>query len=220
MFLKCCSSKKRNKSKKKVNFSNKIKIIYNYNNKMKIESQNPKEDIEKKRPNLKENTIKQYLTNLNKLKNLFDSKDFSFLGKPNDVKEKIQYLHDTSQRNHYNAIIVLLSAINEDDELTKIINEYGKMRDELNDKYIEQNKTGIISDKQAPNFVDISEVNKMIETMGQEIKSLNLKKKKDNLSSKEKALLQVYLLFNIYTRIPLRNDVAGMESITKRQYNK
>ena len=220
MFFKCCSSKKRNKSKKKVNFSNKIKIIYNYNNKMKIEAENPIEFIKKKRPNLKENTIKQYLTNLNKLKSIFESENFSFLSKPNEVKEKIKHLHFLSQRNHLNSIIVLLSAINEDDELTEILNEYGKMRDDLNDKYTENQKSGKISDKQAPNFVDISEVNKMIETMGQEIKSLNLKKKKDNLTSKEKALIQVFLLFNIYTRIPLRNDVAGMEAITKRQYNK
>ena len=45
-------------------------------------------------------------------------------------------------------------------------------------------------------------------------------KKKDNLSSKELALLQVFTLFNIYVRLPMRNDVAGMESINKRVYNK
>ena len=53
MFFKCCSSKKRNKSKKKVNFSNKIKIIYNYNNKMKIEAENPIEFIKKKKTEFK-----------------------------------------------------------------------------------------------------------------------------------------------------------------------
>jgi integrase len=188
---------------------------------MKIDTENPEDKIKKNRPNLKENTIKQYLTNLNKLKSLFDSKDFDFLNKPMQVKEKISHLHHTSQRNHYNAIIVLLNSLKkEDKDFEKLLEEYGKVRDELNDKYSDEQASGIISDKQKNNFVDISEVNKMIETMGQEIKSLNLKKKKDNISKKEKALLQNYLLFNIYTRIPLRNDVSGMETITKRAYNK
>ena len=186
---------------------------------MKIEAENPSDKIKENRPNLKDNTIKQYLTNLKKLQSLFDTDNFNFLSKPKEVQEKISHLHYTSQRNHYNAIIVLLSSLNEKD-LQGIIEEYGKLRDELNDKYSEEQSNGTISDKQAPNFVDISEVNKMIETMGNEIKSLNLKKKKDALSKKEKALLQNYLLFNIYTRIPLRNDVSGMEAITKRAYNK
>ncbi len=189
---------------------------------MKIDSENPADKIKEKRPNLKENTIKQYVTNLKKLQSLFDAKDFNFLSNPKDVTDKIKHLHYTSQRNHYNAIIVLLNSIMKEDDnnMKEIIEEYGKIRDELNDKYSEIQSNGTISDKQAPNFVDISEVNKMIETMGNEIKTLNLKKKKDSLSKKEKALLQNYLLFNIYTRIPLRNDVSGMEAITKRAYNK
>lgn len=189
---------------------------------MIIDSQNPKVDIKKNRPQLKDNTINQYYITLTKLKSLFDTDDYSFLSKINEVKDKLKHLHYTSQRNHYNAIIVLLNALKKEDdtEMIKIIEEYGKIRDELNDKYSEEQQTGIISDKQKNNFVDISEVNKMIETMANEIKSLNLKKKKDNISKKEKALLQVYLLFNIYTRIPLRNDVSGMEAITKRSYNK
>jgi len=55
--------------------------------------------------------------------------------------------------------------------------------------------------------------------MGQEIKDKKLKKKED-LTAKDKNLIQVYTLYNIYTRLPLRNDLAGMEVINKRAYNK
>ena len=77
---------------------------------MKINIKEPAELIKKARPNIKDSTIKQYLTNLNKLRKIFDSEDFSFLNKPEEVKDKIKDLHFTSQRNHYNAIIVLLNS--------------------------------------------------------------------------------------------------------------
>jgi len=100
-----------------------------------------------------------------------------------------------------------------------LIEEYVEIRDALNKQYEDEQATGVISDKQKNNFVDISEVNKMIEDMGNEIKNRKIKKKED-LNAKDKALLQSYILFNIYTRLPMRNDLAGMEAINKRTYNK
>ena len=40
---------------------------------MSLDTDNPKEVIAESRPNLKENTIKQYESNLNKLKKMFDT---------------------------------------------------------------------------------------------------------------------------------------------------
>ena len=92
---------------------------------MKIDITEPEEIIKEARPTIKDTTIKQYLTNLNKLRKLFDTKDFSFLSKPEEVKEKIKDLHFTSQRNHYNAIIVLLNSFRtlnkEDNKLDKLV---------------------------------------------------------------------------------------------------
>ena len=190
---------------------------------MKIDITEPEEIIKEARPTIKDSTIKQYLTNLNKLRKLFDTKDFSFLSKPEEVKDKIKDLHFTSQRNHYNAIIVLLNSFRslnkEDNKLDKLVEVYGKVRDELNDKYTEQNNSGVISDKQKANFTDIEEVDKMLNTMENEMRDMKLKKKKE-LSKKEKALLQVYTIFSIYRKLPMRNDLAGMSTITKRAYNK
>tara|TARA_R110002020_G_scaffold75872_2_gene192800 strand:+ start:2153 stop:3112 length:960 start_codon:yes stop_codon:yes gene_type:complete len=186
---------------------------------MKIDSEDVKEDISKARPNLKINTIKQYETNLKKLKKIFDTDNFDFLSSPDKVKDKIHELHYTTQRNHYNAIIVLLMALNKDDKYKKILEEYGKIRDELNDKYLEEQSSGVISEKQKENFTTIEELEGMIHKMEKELKDLKLKKKKE-LTKKEMALLQNYVLFSIYTRLPMRNDVAGMETITKRAYNK
>ena len=181
--------------------------------------ENLNEKIKKSRPNVKDSTVKMYVSNLMKLMKLFDKEDLKFLKDIEKIKDKLSELHYTTQRNYYNSIIVYLMSITEKPNKDKTIKEYNSIRDDLNKKYEEEQATGTISDKQKPNFVDISEVNKMIEQMGQEIKEKQIKKKED-LTAKDKALLQVYIIFNIYTRIPLRNDISEMEVINKRAYNK
>tara|TARA_R110002050_G_scaffold43811_6_gene104690 strand:+ start:1606 stop:2565 length:960 start_codon:yes stop_codon:yes gene_type:complete len=184
---------------------------------MKIDSKNLTDEISEARPNLKTNTIKQYVTNLNKLQKLFDTDSYDFLSDTDKVMEKISDLHYLSQRNILNAVVVLLMALNYDEKYDKLLEEYGKLRDELNDKYSDEQKSGIISDKQSANFATIEEVYEMINQMATELKPI---KKKTELSKKEFSLLQAYTLFNIYARMPMRNDVAGMEAIHKRAYNK
>ena len=177
------------------------------------------EMIKKARPNVKDKTIKMYVSNLTKLQKLFDTDDWKFLKNIENVKKKLSHLHYTSQRNYFNAIIVLLMALNEKGKYDKLINEYSEIRDEGNKTYQDENATGVISDKQKKNFVELSEVKKMINQMEKEIKQKGLKKK-NSLNAKEKQLIQVYILYNIYTRLPMRNDVSGMTITTKRLYNK
>ena len=176
------------------------------------------ETLKKSRPNAKDSTIKMYTSNLSKLQKLMDTDNFKFLDKPDNVKDKVSELHFTTQRNYYNAVIVYLMAV-KDKKDDPLIEEYVEIRDALNKQYEDEQATGVISDKQKNNFVDISEVNKMIEDMATEIKNKKIKKKED-LTAKDKALLQSYIIFNIYTRLPMRNDLAGMEAINKRAYNK
>jgi len=57
---------------------------------MKIDPKEIHDMIQKSRPNLKENTIKQYETNLRKLKKIFETDNFDFLSSPDKVKDKIK----------------------------------------------------------------------------------------------------------------------------------
>ena len=186
---------------------------------MTIDSKNPTDEISKARPSLKTNTIKQYTTNLNKLKKMFDTDDYDFLKKPKDVMDKLSDLHYLSQRNILNAVIVLLMALNDDKKYDELLEEYGKLRDDLNNKYNDEQKSVVISDKQSKNFATTEEVFNMINEMADELKPLK-KKSNDNITKKEKQLLQAYVLFNIYARMPFRNDVAGMMSINQAAYKK
>jgi hypothetical protein len=131
------------------------------------------------------------------------------------VKDKLSDKTGNTQRNYFNAIIIWLMAVDGDKDLIK---EYGDIRDELNKKYEDEQASGKISDKQKENFVEMEELEKMIADMEKEIKSKKLKKK-ENLTAKERALVQVFVLFSLYTRLPLRNDVSEMSAITKREYN-
>lgn len=179
-------------------------------------SEADKDMIMKARPNLKPNTIKMYLFNLNKLKKTFDKEDLKFLSDVEEVKDKIKHLHFTTQRNFYNAIIVYLRAKDKDN---KDIDKYDKIRNQLNEQYKTENEKGTISTKQSDNFVDIEVLRDMLSKMEKEIKDQKLKKK-TTLSPKEKTLLQVFTIYSILLKIPLRNDLAGMSVISKTQYNK
>ena len=186
---------------------------------MKINTDKLTEELTEARPNVKPNTIKQYEIQLNKLKKVFEADNWDFLSKPEDVVDKLKGNKYTSQRNSYNAIIVLLMALNSDNKYDDLLEEYGKLRDTLNDKYVKDQQSGKISDKQKENFADLSEIKGMISQMESEIKSKGLKTK-SKLLGKEKELLMVYVIYSLLIRLPIRNDMAGMELITKTQYNK
>ena len=186
---------------------------------MKIDSKNLVDDIKKARPNIKENTIKQYEVNLRKLQKIYDAEGYDFLKDPDDVMDKLKDLHYLSQRNMLNAIIVLLMALNHDEKYDELLTTYGELRDELNDKYSDEQKSGVISDKQSKNFTDIESIYKMINDMAEDLKPIK-KKSKDDITKKEMQLLQAYVLFNIYSRMPMRNDVAGMMAINQAAYKK
>ena len=179
-----------------------------------MKAENLTDLIKKVKPNIKENTIKTYEANLNKLKEMFDTDDYSFLKDVDKVMKKLEDKHFTTIRNYLNSIIILLLALNHDKKQDKLLKEYQDKRDELNNQYQEQGSK--ISDKQAPNFVPLKEVVDMINKMGEDLKGF----KKKQLTAKDKMLLQVYIIYQIHIRLPMRNDLAGMEAITKREYNK
>jgi len=187
---------------------------------MSIDSKNPTEDISKARPTLKTNTVKQYVVNLKKLQKIYDTDNYDFLKKPEDVMDKLSDLHYLSQRNILNAVVVLLMALNHKEEYDKLLEEYSKLRDERNDKYSDEQKSGIVSDKQSKNFAKIEEVYDMINKMADDLKPIK-KKGKDDITKKEMQLLQAWVLFNLYARMPFRNDMGGGTSaINQAAYKK
>jgi hypothetical protein len=171
--------------------------------------------IKEARPNIKDSTIKMYVGNLMKLMKIFNEDNLNFLKDIDQVKEKLSEKHFTTQRNYYNSIIIYLMTKKD----KKIVEEYNEIRDELNKKYVDDNSSGVISDKQKNNFVELDEINKMIKDISNDLNIPKLKKK-SSISKKEENLLMVYVILNILIRIPLRNDLSNMILLKKTQYNK
>jgi len=186
---------------------------------MTIKSDDPSADIQKARPKLKPNTVKQYEIQLRRLQKMFDTNGWDFLKNVDSLKEKLSDKHFTTSRNYYNSIIVLLMALNHDKAHDDLIAKYVKIRDSLNEKYVEEQSSGKISEKQKNNFVELSEIQKMIKTMENEIKKEKIKKK-EKLTKNDLELLTGYTLFSFLIRLPTRNDMSGMQLIGKTQYNK
>ena len=175
-----------------------------------------KDEIKISRPTIKDSTIMQYVVLLTKLKSIFESEDYSFLKNFDEVVDKLQDKHYTTQRNFYNAIIVLLQALDEDKEL---IQKYTELRDELNEHYNQLQQDGVISEKQSKNFATMEEIDGMLIQMEKEIKQKKLKTK-GTLNGKEKELIMMYTIYNMLKYIPTRNDIAGMRLTTPKNYPK
>tara|TARA_R110000765_G_scaffold404051_1_gene500188 strand:- start:335 stop:1276 length:942 start_codon:yes stop_codon:yes gene_type:complete len=179
--------------------------------------ENIKEVISKARPNIKESTIKMYIGNLNKLKKIFEVDDFKFLKSPDKVAEKIDDKHFTTQRNYYNSIIILLMSLGADeygDELEK----YNIIRDELNKKYIDDNASGIVSEKQSKNLISYEELQGLIDEI-KNVLDIPKLKKAETITAKQSKLLMVYVILSILIQNPMRNDLSNMLIISKKGYN-
>jgi len=162
---------------------------------------------------IKDSTLKIYVKNLHKLRLLFGESSFKFLNEPADVYEKLKDLHFTTQKNYITSVIVYLKAIDGDKDI--IIN-YQKKLKEYADRYNKDQESGIVSDKQKNNFTTSEEIGKMISKIEVEIKPLL--KATVPLSQTENELYQAYIMFNLYHRFPLRNDIAGMTAVKGGDY--
>ena len=179
-------------------------------------TENLNEIISKARPNAKPSTIKMYVSNLNKLMKIFNKDNLSFLSNVKNVSEKLEDKHFTTQRNYYNSIIVYLMSKDKDN---KVIEKYNEIRDKLNAKYLENQQSGVISDKQKDNFIELSELRGMIDNIRKDLDLPKLKKK-ETLTPKEYKLLQVYTILEILINIPMRNDLSNMKKISQKDYKK
>lgn len=177
------------------------------------------EKITEVKPNLKPNTIKQYEAQLNKLKKSFDTDDWDFITDIDAVEDSLKHLSYLSQRNMYNAIIVLLLALNSKGDYDETLKDYQQIRDVLNDQYSTEQSEGKVLDSQKDKLVNISVIEEMIETMKKEILVRKLKTK-TKLTQNDITLVRAYTLYSMLVRIPTRNDFSNLQYISQTQYKK
>jgi len=157
------------------------------------------EVVSKARPNLKPGSLKSYRSAFNKaVKTDID------LNNVDDIFEALKDVKHTSRRNIYNSVQVYMEAIGGDKE---VIEKYGKERDRLFEVYNKENESGIISDKQSPNFITYDELMKYIARLKLDIKG-------------DQQLDMVFTILTFHIDRDIRNDLAGVKLITRTMFNK
>jgi hypothetical protein len=157
--------------------------------------------IKESKPNLKDTSIKQYVSSLKNLNKKITGSDllvnFEFVKNKDKVLDSIKDLHITSQRNKLISIITIL-----DDESLKEF--YGKKVQELNKQQTENYNNNIVSDN--TNF-------KL-----QNWTTLDIEKCINHLKIKQQ--FDTALLLSLIYHYLFRNEVASLKLIKKSKYEK
>tara|TARA_R110000822_G_scaffold259231_2_gene384367 strand:+ start:3126 stop:4124 length:999 start_codon:yes stop_codon:yes gene_type:complete len=166
------------------------------------------------KPPISDNTIKGYIKDFNKIKGDDDNSIFKDIKKVNEKMKKLGvYENENTRKKYYNSIISVLNVMDGFNP-----SAYSNARDLLNKKYIADNSTGIISEKQKPNFAEKKEFDGMIETIRKEVNLKNLKTKQ-KLTPQEKNLFQLFVLLQLFRIYPTRNEMATIKKISKDNFD-
>ena len=178
------------------------------------------------RPTLKTQTIKSYVALIEKMKSHYSNENNDFLLDYDNVVTKLdeaiwgrnqdKFINFLTKRNMLNALIMLMNALDMEKELIKL---YQMKRDGYNEKYTVDQEQGKISAKQKPNFIPIDDIHLLIKKLNNDIKNHRLRNK-ETINVIEKGILTAHLLFSILIEIPRRNELASLQIITRRLYNR
>jgi len=181
--------------------------------------------IRAQRPNIKDNSLNNYLISLKKLNDNKTPKNLDFLKNKKKTIENVRKQGDkelslTSQKNRLTAILVALNIKNDIEEFKTLKEFYLKELDKLNEEYI-NNVRNKKSEKEEKNWCKLKELKKVSSTYKKQINDLDLKERQKPLTPKQKDLLQLYLLSLLYTLIPpMRLDYNVIIKSNEKDLNK
>jgi len=178
--------------------------------------------IQKLKPNLKESSVKLYITNLKKIYReiecggrkeqicSFDNLDFL-----NDYDKVMKTLEDENSNTKKNRLIAVVVSLQATEADKKLIEKYQKSMLELAEQSNENYKKQEKSDKQKENWVEYKDLVNLVNEMLKRIKKHGILKK-DVISKAEYNLLQEYIVLRFYLNFPLRNDLAEVKVISNK----
>ncbi len=163
------------------------------------------EIIKKQKPYLKDISVSQYVKSIERLSQNLKPEDepmesFDFIRDDDKVEVFLSKFSFTTRRNYYSAIITILQSEEKPDK--DLINKYSKIVRDTNTKYVEQNETGVVSEKQKDKLLPMEKINSLLEAL-----------------KKEKSQME-YILFKLLSIYHLRNEVATLQRITPTEYKK
>ena len=113
------------------------------------------------------------------------------------------YPNPNTRRNYLASFATYNVAVGGD---KKAIQYFNDKVQELNNQYSDQQKSGVISDKQRASFeVGMDGLNKLIDTL-------------DSIKTKTKQEKDALLIYQMLMELPIRNELATLEFITKSKF--
>ncbi len=174
--------------------------------------------IRSERPNIKETSIRAYVTNIKKVQSglgLDDTDNIDFLKNYDKVLSYLNTIDKiTTRKNIIAAIVVTLKAFKYNEEL---VSKYSAPMKELNSKYFHTLEEQKMTPRQRENWVDYSDIVALANAILNKVIEF---KDEPTLSPQQLKLLQDLVILRSYLIAPARNNYATMKVITLDQYNK
>lgn len=176
----------------------------------------------KKTRTIKDASLNTYICSLKTLKKKLEPNDPPELNNTDFLKDydKVISIIDndklTSQKNRLTAILVALNS--DDDKDNQLIEKYGLHLKLLSDKYVSFLKQQTKTKTQADNWISYNDLIKVINDIMDEVKLQKLNKKTE-LNNKQFDLLQQLVILSTYIAFPLRNDLADMKVLNKKDFS-
>ena len=173
--------------------------------------------IKKVKPEISDSTLKAYVQNITKLHKMINGnaeiESLDFLKNIDEVLKKLNDKMVHTKKNYLSAIVVAL--LSDDKKYEKVIHDYREKVKELKNKVMDNYEDNEKSEKKKKNWVDYPDVLKLLKRLKKEASGLL---NKQNLTTKEKDMIQQYLVLYLYSGkdfpVP-RNDFADMKVIKK-----
>ena len=182
-----------------------------------------KDKIKVLKPNLKDNSVNLYLTNLKKIyrdiecdgkkEAICNFDNLNFLDDFDRVMESLADENTNTTKNRLIAIVVSLQATKANPKLVeRYTKEMIELANQSNENYRRQEKT----EKQKENWVEYQDLVRLANEMLSRLKKHSILTK-DELTRAEYNLLQEVVILRFYLSFPLRNDLADVKVIDSKE---
>ena len=148
-----------------------------------------------------------YANNISRVIKALNMEPDQVIGKTDEIYNYLveKYPNSNTRRNYLAAFAAFNTMAGKDESAIKFFNDEVQ---QLNNKYSDENSTGIISDKQKPSFeVGMDGLHKLIDTLS-------------DMPNKTNGQKTALLCYQILMEIPLRNELASLEFMRKSIFDK
>ena len=172
--------------------------------------------IKDKRENLKDVSIKSYISSLKILNDNKEIINLDYLLDFENIKKKLSSKKTTTIRNYLTAILVVLDALH-DSKFENVLKKYREYLEELTKNLNDFLKSNEKTESQKKNWTTLLKLKKVVKNYLNDINERDLKNKGE-LNKKDRELLKLAIVGLLYTDMaPKRLDYAPMLIINNKK---